>query len=140
MVIAVTDHGNSGITMGNANTTSTYSNTPVSAYIDPLKKAKMTVEGALSQLKEDKSNIVEVAALYGLDDLSPDELTTLQLAKDPGEEMVKCLPTVLILALQPVDILATMCFILIWAIYNYRPCRKHRFGTCDGEVYGLRFK
>ncbi|MED3801639.1 alkaline phosphatase [Lysinibacillus xylanilyticus] len=91
MVIAVTDHGNSGITMGNANTTSTYSNTPVSAYIDPLKKAEMTVEGALSQLKEDKSNIVEVAALYGLDDLSADELATLRLAKDPGEEMVKML-------------------------------------------------
>ena len=37
LVIAVTDHGNSGITMGNANTTSTYSSIPVSAYIDPLK-------------------------------------------------------------------------------------------------------
>lgn len=62
LVIAVTDHGNSGITMGNANTSGTYSSIPVSAYIDPLKKAKMTVEGALSQLKEDRSNLVEVAA------------------------------------------------------------------------------
>ncbi|QPQ29379.1 alkaline phosphatase [Lysinibacillus sp. JNUCC 51] len=91
MVIAVTDHGNSGISMGNANTTRAYPNTPVSAYIDPLKKAKMTIEGALSQLNEDNSNIVEVAALYGLDNLSVDELATLQLAKDPGEEMVKML-------------------------------------------------
>ncbi len=81
LVIAVTDHGNSGITMGNANTTSTYSSIPVSAYIDPLKKASMTVEGALSQLKEDRSNIVEVAALYGLDPLT----------KDVGSEMVKML-------------------------------------------------
>ncbi|MGE7942202.1 alkaline phosphatase [Lysinibacillus xylanilyticus] len=91
MVIAVTDHGNSGITMGNANTSSTYSSIPVSAYIDPLKKATMTVEGALSQLKEDKSNLVEVAALYGLDDLTEDELATLKSAKDIGDEMVKML-------------------------------------------------
>jgi len=91
MVIAVTDHGNSGITMGNVNTTSTYSYTPVSAYIDPLKKAKMTIEGALSQLKEDKSNIVEVAALYGLDNLSENELATLKSTKDLGKEMVKML-------------------------------------------------
>ncbi|WP_375199730.1 alkaline phosphatase [Bacillus sp. RS11] len=91
MVIAVTDHGNSGITMGNANTSSTYSSIPVSAYIDPLKKATMTVEGALSQLKEDKSNLVEVAALYGLDNLTEDELATLKSAKDIGDEMVKML-------------------------------------------------
>lgn len=91
MVIAVTDHGNSGITMGNANTTKTYSTIPVSAYIDPLKKATMTIEGALSKLKTDKSNLVEVAALYGLDNLTEDELGTLKSAKDLGSEMVKML-------------------------------------------------
>ncbi|MGE7091728.1 alkaline phosphatase [Lysinibacillus sp. NPDC048646] len=91
MVIAVTDHGNSGITMGNANTTNTYSSIPVSAYIEPLKKATMTIEGALSQLKEDKSNLIEVAALYGLDNLTEDELSTLKSAKDLSSEMVKML-------------------------------------------------
>ncbi|MFJ7951314.1 alkaline phosphatase [Lysinibacillus sp. NPDC096418] len=91
MVIAVTDHGNSGITMGNANTTNTYSSIPVSAYIDPLKKATMTIEGALSKLKTDKSNLVEVAALYGLDNLTEEELATLKSAKDIGSEMVKML-------------------------------------------------
>ncbi len=91
MVIAVTDHGNSGISMGNVNTTSTYFSIPVSAYINPLKKAKMTIEGALSQLKKDQSNIVEVAALYGLDDLSKTELATLKSAEDLGKEMVKML-------------------------------------------------
>ena len=50
----------------------------------------MTVEGALSQLKEDRSNLVEVAALYGLDSLTEDELKTLQSAKDLGNTMVKC--------------------------------------------------
>lgn len=91
LVVAVTDHGNSGITMGNINTTSTYSSIPVSAYIDPLKKATMTIEGALGQLKEDQSNLVEVAALYGLDNLTEEELTTLKSAKDLGSEMVKML-------------------------------------------------
>lgn len=91
LVVAVTDHGNSGITMGNINTTSTYSSIPVSAYIDPLKKATMTIEGALGQLKEDQSNLIEVAALYGLDNLTEEELTTLKSAKDLGSEMVKML-------------------------------------------------
>ncbi|MGG3889471.1 alkaline phosphatase [Metabacillus fastidiosus] len=67
LVIAVSDHGNSGITMGNGNTSKTYPHIPVSAYIDPLKKASMTAEGALSRLKVDKSNLLEVAALYGID-------------------------------------------------------------------------
>ncbi|MEH6883533.1 alkaline phosphatase, partial [Priestia megaterium] len=56
MVIAIADHGNSGLSIGNANTTKGYDTTPVSAYIDPLKKAKMTLEGAMSKLKEDLSN------------------------------------------------------------------------------------
>lgn len=40
MVIAIADHGNSGLSIGNANTTKGYDTTPVSAYIDPLKKQK----------------------------------------------------------------------------------------------------
>lgn len=91
MVIAVSDHGNSGITMGNQNTNATYPETPVSAYIDPLKKAKMTVEGALSQLKSDKSNLKEVAALYGLDNLTSEEEATLHSSKNLASDMVKML-------------------------------------------------
>ncbi|MED4905886.1 alkaline phosphatase [Parageobacillus thermoglucosidasius] len=73
LVIAVSDHGNSGITIGNRNTDQSYPETPVSAYVDPLKKARMTLEGAMSQLKADKSNLEEVARLYGLDSLTADE-------------------------------------------------------------------
>ncbi|KGR75834.1 alkaline phosphatase [Ureibacillus sinduriensis] len=93
LVIAVTDHGNSGITIGNTNTDSTYDTTPVSAYIDPLKEATMTVEGALSLLKEDKSNLAEVAASYGLKDLTADELQALQTSEDVGTTLVKLLST-----------------------------------------------
>lgn len=91
MVIALTDHGNSGLSMGNVNTNSSYPETPVSTYIAPLKKAKMTVEGALSQLKEDKSNLKEVAALYGLEDLTDVELKTITASKNIGSDMSKML-------------------------------------------------
>ncbi|QCR33594.1 alkaline phosphatase [Lysinibacillus sp. SGAir0095] len=93
LVIAVTDHGNSGITIGNTNTNSTYDKTPVSAYIDPLKEATMTVEGALSLLKKDKSNLVEVAESYGLKDLTADELKALQTSKNLGSTLVQLLST-----------------------------------------------
>lgn len=91
LVIAVTDHGNSGITIGNKNTTSTYDTTPVSSYIEPLKEAKMTLEGALSQLKEDQSNLVEVAELYGLTNITNEELTALQNSDDLGKTLVHLL-------------------------------------------------
>ncbi|MEC1476573.1 alkaline phosphatase [Bacillus haynesii] len=85
MVIAVSDHGNSGISIGNSNTTKGYDTTPVSAYVDPLKKAKMTVEGATGKLKDDLSNIEEAAKLYGLDDLTPAEKEQLKSVKNKKE-------------------------------------------------------
>lgn len=91
MVIAVSDHGNSGITMGNVNTNSNYPEIPVSAYIDPLKKATMTVEGALKQLNDDRSNMREVAELYGLDNLSEEEIEALQASKSLQADMSKML-------------------------------------------------
>lgn len=91
MVIAVSDHGNSGITMGNVNTNSNYPEIPVSNYIDPLKKAKMTVEGALKQLKSDRSNMKEVAELYGLDNLTSEELNSLKASKTLQADMTKML-------------------------------------------------
>ncbi|WP_316571812.1 alkaline phosphatase [Neobacillus sp. YIM B06451] len=91
MVIAVSDHGNSGITMGNQNTNGNYPEIPVSAYIDPLKKASMTVEGALKQLKSDRSNMKEVAELYGLDNLSEAEIEGLKASKTLQADMVKML-------------------------------------------------
>jgi alkaline phosphatase len=91
MVIAVSDHGNSGITMGNQNTNSNYPEIPVSAYIDPLKKASVTIEGALKQLKADRSNMKEVAELYGLDNLSGAELEALKQSKSLSKDMVNML-------------------------------------------------
>lgn len=92
LVIAVTDHGNSGITIGNQNTNGTYDKMDISAYINPLKEAKLTVEGALSFLKEDRSNIEEVAALYGLTNLSTEEFAALKAtssANELGQVMIR---------------------------------------------------
>ncbi|MBG9812808.1 alkaline phosphatase [Bacillus endophyticus] len=84
-VIAVTDHGNSGISIGNSNTTKGYDTTSVAKYIEPLKKAKMTIEGATSQLKDDLSNLEEIAALYGLENLTSDEKEKLKAAQTKEE-------------------------------------------------------
>lgn len=87
MVIAVTDHGNSGISMGNNNTTKTYAKIPVSSFTRPLRKARLTVEGALQHLNADRSNIKEVAEVYGLDNLTSTELELLRKSGNIGAEM-----------------------------------------------------
>lgn len=93
LVIAVTDHANSGITIGNTNTNSGYDKMDITDYINPLKEATMTLEGALSQLKEDRSNLEEVAALYGLKDLTAAERTALQNSKNLNQTFVQLLST-----------------------------------------------
>lgn len=82
MVIAVTDHGNSGLSIGNARTDKSYMDTPVSNIIPVLQRAKLTATGATSLLKEDRSNLEEVAELYGIDQLSEKEKKTLLQGED----------------------------------------------------------
>ncbi|PMC36666.1 alkaline phosphatase [Bacillus sp. UMB0899] len=91
MIVAVSDHGNSGISIGNQNTSGTYSSIPVSTYVDPLKNAEMTLEGALKQLKSDKSNVLEVAASYGIDNPTQEETKAIQESKDLGKTLVQLL-------------------------------------------------
>ncbi|GMR68796.1 alkaline phosphatase [Bacillus cereus] len=85
LLIALTDHGNSGISIGNMNTTKGYNTTPVSAYIDPLKKSKMTLEGTINNLKSNLSNVEDVAKLYGLDNLTYDEKERVKVAKKKSD-------------------------------------------------------
>ncbi|HZH63070.1 MAG TPA: alkaline phosphatase [Metabacillus sp.] len=91
MVIAVSDHGNSGISIGNQNTSGSYPSKPVSDYIDPLKKAEMTLEGALKQLKPDNSNVLEVAALYGIDNPTQEETKAIQESTNLNKTLVQLL-------------------------------------------------
>ncbi|PFJ18701.1 alkaline phosphatase [Bacillus cereus] len=81
MLIVLTDHGNSGISIGNRNTTKGYNTTPVAAYMNPLKKAKLTLEGAMKKLNGDLSNVKDVATLYGLDNLTHSEKEKLKAAQ-----------------------------------------------------------
>lgn len=85
LLIALTDHGNSGISIGNMNTTKGYNTTPISTYIDPLKKAKMTLEGTTNKLKSDLSNVEDIAKLYGLDNLTYDEKERVKEAKKKSD-------------------------------------------------------
>ncbi|MBM7690728.1 alkaline phosphatase [Peribacillus deserti] len=94
LVIAVTDHGNSGLTIGSRKTDKTYAVSEPSAFIKPLKKAKITLEGAMWLLKKDRSNLREVAGMYGLDHLSRDEWQRLERAGSDlqvGKELTRLL-------------------------------------------------
>lgn len=79
LVISATDHGNSGITIGNAATDSSYDKTPLSSFIDPLKKATLTGEGIENMLNSDRSNIAAIMkTYYGISDLTNEELKEIK--------------------------------------------------------------
>ncbi|MEC0181884.1 alkaline phosphatase [Paenibacillus peoriae] len=83
VVVAVTDHGNGGLTIGSSNTTSNYDKTPLASFIDPLKKAKLTGEGLEAKLNADRSNIKEVLSTYfGITDLTDEEVKAIKEAKE----------------------------------------------------------
>lgn len=74
VVLAVTDHGNGGLTIGSADTTKTYDEEPLSTFIGPLSKAKLTGEGLEAMLDENRSNVREVMEEYwGITDLTDAE-------------------------------------------------------------------
>lgn len=88
LLIAVTDHGNSGLTMGNRYTRQSYYKIPPQKFIEPLKKAKYTLAGAISMLDKNHSNIKEVAKAYGLDPITKQDLNRLKKTNDIEAEMV----------------------------------------------------
>lgn len=82
VVLAVTDHGNGGLTIGNADTSVSYSKDPVSKFIAPLKNVKLTGEGLEKKLNADKTNIIEVmSTYYGITDLTQTEIDAIKAAK-----------------------------------------------------------
>lgn len=88
LLMAVADHGNSGLTMGNEQTDKTYAETPAEKFVKPLKKATLTVTGAVSLLKNDRSNLQEVLHLYGLDGLEQSDITRIRESKNIEKELV----------------------------------------------------
>jgi alkaline phosphatase len=83
LVLAFSDHGNAGMSLGSKKTDNTYSRLPLEALVDPLKKAKLTGEGVEIILNGDLSedNIRTIMSEhYGIDDLSADEIAEIQSA------------------------------------------------------------
>lgn len=82
IVIAVTDHGNGGITIGDSAFSEGYDKQPLGVFIDPLKKASLTGEGLEKKLNTNKTNISEVMSKYfGIDDLTTTEIEAIRAAK-----------------------------------------------------------
>ncbi|SFN05018.1 alkaline phosphatase [Formivibrio citricus] len=81
-VFALSDHGNSGITMGNQTTSKSYDKEPLFVFVEPLRRARLTGEGIGLKLNKDRSNVREVIAEeWGIDDLSDEEVASVVKAK-----------------------------------------------------------
>lgn len=80
VVIAVTDHGNGGISIGDESTTPNYMYQHIDTFLTALKKASKTGEGIGKILLDcDKSQIPEIVEkYYGIDDLTDEELAILE--------------------------------------------------------------
>ncbi|RPI71867.1 MAG: alkaline phosphatase, partial [Desulfobacteraceae bacterium] len=89
VVIIASDHGNSGLTIGNRDTNSGYDAKPLSAFVQNLKKAKLTAEGVEKLINPDMPATEIrgiIAEQYGIADLTADEevqiLTYFQQVKN----------------------------------------------------------
>lgn len=86
LVLAFSDHGNGGMSLGNKSTDNTYSRLPAAKLVAPLKKAVLTGEGIEQKLAGDRSEGAirsVMAAYYGIDDLTAAEVAHIQAAA-PG--------------------------------------------------------
>jgi alkaline phosphatase len=90
VVIAATDHGNSGISVGDRSISSGYDKTPWTTFINPLKRASLTGEGleailAAKGTDRAKAEIIReaVATYMGISDLTDAEEAAITAAK-PG--------------------------------------------------------
>lgn len=82
VIVSATDHGNSGMTIGDISTNDNYDKLHISHYLEPLKKAKVTGEGIEKLLNEDRSNIVEIMTEnFGITDLSEEEISLIKEAE-----------------------------------------------------------
>lgn len=82
VVIAASDHGNSGITIGNMDTTKGYDKKPLELFTTITGQSKLTGEGAAALLNEDKSNAAQVAKdAFGID-LTQEEIDFVKAEKN----------------------------------------------------------
>lgn len=81
LVIVVPDHGNSGISIGNAKSNKNYDKITLKQLMDPLLKAKNTVE-AIHSFIDSNSTPDQIRGVfetrYGISDLTPQEMASIQ--------------------------------------------------------------
>lgn len=84
LVLAFTDHGNGGMSIGNRSTDKNYDTLPYEALVTQLKKATLTGEGVEKMLAGDlsTSNIYYIMSTYfGIEDLTAEEADAIKAAK-----------------------------------------------------------
>jgi alkaline phosphatase len=84
MVIALSDHGNGGMSIGNRETDGNYSHFQYEQLVGPLRKASLTGEGLERILKGDRSEEgvrKAVADYLGIRDLTAGEVASIRSAK-----------------------------------------------------------
>jgi len=82
LVLAFSDHGNGGMSLGNKSTDKTYSTLPLDKLVAPLKRAKLTGEGiekAIAAAGGKSEPVIRdvMKTYYGIEDLSDAEVAAI---------------------------------------------------------------
>lgn len=90
LVLAFTDHGNGGMSIGSTKTDTSYSSLPLSALLDPLMGADLTAEGltyAIPQGADAAAVRQIVSERFGINDLTDSEVTLIQDTRNAGRSL-----------------------------------------------------
>lgn len=82
-IIVASDHGTGGLSFGEYAISSGYDKVKLPAFIEPLKRAKLSGQGAGYLLNNNRTNVKEVMEeVYGITDLSNEEIQSIVEAED----------------------------------------------------------
>jgi len=90
VVLIMTDHGNSGISIGDASTSSSYDKLPLRTVVTPLRNATRTAQGVADLINADRSNIAEVVSKYYGVNVTAEDIARLKTAKDQTDLRALC--------------------------------------------------
>jgi alkaline phosphatase len=90
LVLAFTDHGNGGMSIGSTKTDNSYSSLPLSAMLDPLMQADLTAEGLtyVIPMNADSATVRQIVSeRFGISDLTDEEVAQIQSARNAGKSL-----------------------------------------------------
>jgi alkaline phosphatase len=130
-VVICPDHGNSGINIGNSNSSKGYDKLSLTEIIQPLKKCKNTAEGFLDLLKKRNTNpnIDDVKAIfksnYGIDSLNPVQMKSIMENLPDRYNLTKAVAKIITantyIGFTTTGHTAEDVFLAIYHPNNYRP-------------------